>query len=739
MLCALSLCVALASAACTPIAAVKSAGADGGPKDEAGDAQSADISTQGSPGPDSGSVLVGTPAEAQSACEMPDARACSAGSASEVLLCREGTWQLDESCKTGDSCVSDGDGTRCAAPLAYCANQDPGYVYCDADAKRRVCLSATQAKELACEELERCVVEDGMPKCRCVPGAIDMAGCVIATSCDVDRGGCDPETDCMPSAEGRTCGPCPSGFEGNGEQGCKPQLVTFESSCGTLDPPLTAGTYEYRLRVPLLCQAPHLEGTTPPQSRVRVQADELPAEFSWDMPPIHVGETPLPINVTSSFSVTSKYTVTVERSGAQEAYLKASNASANDCFGIAVATLGEEEVAIGAMREDGGSATDPTVDGASDSGAVYIFGQQGDSWVQLHYLKPDPPRAGEAFGSSIAAEADTLAIGAPNGDPLEWYAGIPASERAGAVYIFERDNGAWVQKQRLVPDPSMDGNMFGSRIALRGGVLLVGAPDDAADGSASGAVYVFARQNGTGSWEQQQRLTPTSPRADSRFGLSVALDDERIVVGAPHHSALGENVGAAFTFTRAADGTWQQEQRLDPEPARARATFGWQVAVDRERVFVSAPSVFRNALDGQLFAYVRGADGWTQHQTLQAQYPAAADLYGGGLALSGKLMVVGANGDSSGASGLDGDSSRTDAYQAGAAFMYALQDDGSWVPTTYLKAEFPDADDTFGVSLALSASRIFIASPFESGASRKINGDANNNGSSRSGAVYVFH
>jgi hypothetical protein len=55
-----------------------------------------------------------------------------------------------------------------------------------------------------------------------------------------------------------------------------------------------------------------------------------------------------------------------------------------------------------------------------------------------------------------------------------------------------------------------------------------------------------------------------------------------------------------------------------------------------------------------------------------------------------------------------------------------------------LKAGNPDPGDSFGEYVTTNASSIFVSAPLESSSSRVVNGDANNNNASRSGAVYVF-
>ena len=623
-----------------------------------------------------------------------------------------------------------------AAGSAECASREPGDFYCDADAQMHVCLSASASRQVACGELERCVVVGGRVKCGCVPGAVSVdSACVNATNCSVENGGCDPLTLCQAAPGGRTCSECPSGYIGDGLKGCVPRLTMLQPSCGALEPPLAEGVYDYKLTLPLRCHALDFTAHSPENTRVVANGAELMGPTaSFSLVPVRYGTTELPIVVTSEFDVSAKYTVTVERSGRQEAYIKASNADAEDKLGFSLAAAGGELIAS-APWEDSASR-DGDDNSAANSGALYTFAEGAEGWTQQAYIKADPVVAGEFFGASLAVWGDTLVIGAPGLDPLQWYGGTVVASRSGAVYVFERQNGAWSQVQRLVPSESAAGDVFGYKVELRDDTLLVGAPGDSARGVLrSGAAYVFRREGAT--WQQQHRLQAPEARDGSMFGLSLLIADDQILVGAPNESARADKVGAAYVFAR--QGTsWEMVQRLEAKSPNEGATFGWQLAKHADQLLISAPGVVRVGPAGELSIFEQSAGAWTEFDTLSAAYPAGADLFGGALAASDSLLVVGANGDSSGASGLDGDASRTDVYQSGAVYLFA-RSGRNLLPSTYIKAANPDASDYFGVAVALAADQtVFVGASYESGASRKVNGDASSNSVSHSGAVYVY-
>jgi len=199
----------------------------------------------------------------------------------------------------------------------------------------------------------------------------------------------------------------------------------------------------------------------------------------------------------------------------QQAYVKASNAEADDWFGWSVALSGSGDLlAVGAPREDS-SATgingDESDNSAPDSGAVYVFGRSGSSWTQQAYVKASNTAQDDWFGTPLAFSADgnTLAVGAIYEDSSA--TGINGDEdddsatNSGAVYVFGRSGSDWAQLAYVKATNTGELDKFGSSVALSAGgdTLGVGAywEDSGAAGiggdqdddsiTNSGAVYAF--------------------------------------------------------------------------------------------------------------------------------------------------------------------------------------------------------------------------------------------------------
>src|SRR5258708_29839344 len=90
------------------------------------------------------------------------------------------------------------------------------------------------------------------------------------------------------------------------------------------------------------------------------------------------------------------------------------------------------------------------------------------------------------------------------------------------------------------------------------------------------------------SWSQQAKVIANDGAANDGLGLSVALDGDTLVVGAPN-ATVGNNAGqgAAYVFVRSA-GIWIQQQKLTAGDGAATDTFGLSVAISGNTIVVGA-------------------------------------------------------------------------------------------------------------------------------------------------------
>ncbi len=263
----------------------------------------------------------------------------------------------------------------------------------------------------------------------------------------------------------------------------------------------------------------------------------------------------------------------------QQAYLKASNTGGGDHFGVAVA-VSDETVVVGASWE-GSSTTGVNStpnEGASLSGAAYVFTRSGTTWSQQAYLKASNTGAGDYFGYPVSITGDTMVVGAFGEDSGTTGVDSTPDENAansGAAYVFVRSGTAWTQQAFLKASNAGAGDYFGMGVGISGDTVTVGAyaedssstgvnssPNESA--ANSGAAYVFTR-SGT-AWIQQAYLKAFNAGASDCFGTWVAVSGDTVVVGAhtEDSSSTGvnstsnesaPNSGAAYVFTGLAPST----------------------------------------------------------------------------------------------------------------------------------------------------------------------------------------
>jgi hypothetical protein len=306
----------------------------------------------------------------------------------------------------------------------------------------------------------------------------------------------------------------------------------------------------------------------------------------------------------------------------QAAKLTASDAEEGDFFGFDVG-IEAGTALVGAFGEDGAGSL---------RGAAYVFERDGDAWTQTAKLGAADAADGHRFGASVALDGDRALIGA-------WGAALGGTSR-GAAYVFERDAAGWNQTARLVAADAADDKFFGRSVALQGDLAVVGASGDATDGPFRGAAYVFRRSGDA--WIQTAKLTASDAADNDRFGSSLALEGDHVLVGA-FWADLGEtNEGAAYVFRRSGDA-WIQTAKLTAPSPDAGDQFGHDVALDGDYALVSAIAAeLGGSQRGAAHVFRRSGDAWIPTTRLSAPDGADFDQFGSAVALDGQRAAVAA-------------------------------------------------------------------------------------------------
>ena len=205
----------------------------------------------------------------------------------------------------------------------------------------------------------------------------------------------------------------------------------------------------------------------------------------------------------------------------QEAKLAAPDGAADDQFGTAVALTNSGTVFIGVRYDD---------DKGTNSGSVYVYERIAGTWAQQAKLVPADGAANDYFGWDVAAEGDTLVVGA-NG----------VASHTGAVYVYARNGGTWTQQTKLTASDGSAGALFGMALDFSGDTIVAGAYGV---NGRTGAAYVFTRTGNA--WSEQSKLTAPDGAGGAYFGWDVAVRGDAALIGANQDAEKGNASGAAW-------------------------------------------------------------------------------------------------------------------------------------------------------------------------------------------------
>ena len=402
-----------------------------------------------------------------------------------------------------------------------------------------------------------------------------------------------------------------------------------------------------------------------------------------------------------------------------ESKLLASDGSANDSFGSAVALFGDF-IFVGAPNDD---------EGLDNAGSAYIYQWNSTNWDESKQFL-SPGSAGDQFGFSVSYSNNRVLIGAPNDvengitsgsayifswDGQSWnstkiipstpvdfglfgYAVSIDGDRAaisaifdtgnapnsGTVYLYDWDGNNWIESQISATDGG-GYDQFGYSVDLSGNRLLVGSISDEDNGPSSGSAYFYDWNGNT--WSET-KITPSDGASNDYFGSSVNLHEDRALIGATGASTIG----AVYLYEW--NGIDWNEVKIEPVNQNA-GDFGHAVSLNNDRFVVGAPFGYDN---GTYFgsAYIYDWDGFSWVETkLNSTNISSSNQYGYAVSLLGNKIVVGNPDDT-----LDNEN------YFGSVFIYDW--DGNTWSETKLTANNPGNGDFFGSTIQITQDSLVV-------------------------------
>jgi len=271
----------------------------------------------------------------------------------------------------------------------------------------------------------------------------------------------------------------------------------------------------------------------------------------------------------------------------------------------------------------------------SNSGCAYIYQKQNGTWSQVQKISTNDPNNDDLLGyPRISSNGNIIILRSITNDPDNL-------DAAGAVYVFEKQNGTWSQVQKLTASDKQEKDYFGkTSLSADGNFIAVGINSRDSNGFASnGVVYIFERQNGT--WTEVQQLTGSTEHSSNFFSTPYFSPGGNILlVGASGHRV--ENIfgaGAVYLFERE-NGSWIEKNKLTIDTPQAADQIGYidRLSIDKQEKIIllgaanrSSDGITRN---GAVFFFYKKGNSWRQLDTLTPSDKAERDYFGSNVLIS---------------------------------------------------------------------------------------------------------
>ena len=271
--------------------------------------------------------------------------------------------------------------------------------------------------------------------------------------------------------------------------------------------------------------------------------------------------------------------------GTGETEITASNADAGDRFGNSVA-IGNNRIAVGAYTRDVGTL--------SSAGSVYIFDLDGN---EVGIITASDAAASDRFGNAVAIAHNKIVVGSYLDDAT-------GATNSGSIYVYDLDG---TNEIKMTASDAAGSDLNGYSVAIGSNKIVAGAYGDDDNGSSSGSVYVYDL-DGT----NEVKITASDGASSDIFGIDVAVGNNKIAVGAYGDDDNGSLSGSVYLYNL--DGTG--EVKLTPSDAAASDQFGSSVAIANNKLVVGARrgsnqlgSVYVYNLDGTGETKITASDG----------------------------------------------------------------------------------------------------------------------------------
>ena len=302
------------------------------------------------------------------------------------------------------------------------------------------------------------------------------------------------------------------------------------------------------------------------------------------------------------------------------------------------------------------------------------------------------PELSDYFGYSVSIDGNKFVVGALHDNT--------GAISAGSVYLYNATTGVLLQTFNN-PTPEYQ-DYFGEAVSISGDNVLIGATNDNTGVTSAGSAYLYDATTGT----LLQTFNNPTPMEFDRFGASISISGDKILIGASGDDTGATNAGSAYLYDATTGVLLYTFNNPTPE---TNDHFGSSVSISDNKILIASSNDDTGATNAGS-AYLYDASTGTLLQTFNNPTPQIDDWFGGSVSISGEKMLISVGGDDTGAT------------NAGSAYLY---DATTGVLLYTFNNPIPEENDYFG-SVSISDNKILIGVP---------NDDT---GGTSAGSVYLF-
>jgi len=281
----------------------------------------------------------------------------------------------------------------------------------------------------------------------------------------------------------------------------------------------------------------------------------------------------------------------------------------------------------------------------------------------------------------------------------------------GFAYIFRHDTSRWTEQTKILASDNAGGDKFGYSVSISGDLVLVGAIGDDDNGNESGSVYAFV--NHGSQWLERQKFQSGDISEGDFFGYDISISSDVALIGANQDDEKGTDAGAAYIvhYDRSMD-SWVEQHKLTASDGADSAYFGNVVYLSGDTAIIGAWGDRVHGREaGAVYIFYYDGSSWVEQTKLTASDAAPSSRFGRAVSLSGNHIIIGAP---------------LSEGELGSAYVFHY-DGSNWVEQAKLVSSDRGAGDHFGKSVAIHGDYAIV------GASR--DDDLGN----QAGSAYVYH